>query len=396
MHTTVKKLAAGTVAVGLTSAGLVFGTAAAASATDGSGQVYVQNYSDSCEATDRVTQFVLDALGADTATTYTISDGTPPQVVTVAPHSTARSALFSIPASGAAYSITASTGQSWSFTAAADCKPVLVDPVVVAPPVDPAPVDPAPAPADPAPADPAPSTDPVDPAPTDPADPVDEGTGPVVTDPETETPDEGTDGPTTPAPGEKVTATVAWLMPEGTKPGTVAYDQLLVSISEGDQLDEVSKAIIAEACAGEYQVDVYHGYIEDIDAVLADETLTKGEDSALYVKHRLVSGTEDCTVPPVDEPTTPEEPTVPETPVDEVPVTTPVIVPVTIAPVVDATPVTFEAKPAAKHVSAASSTDGLAYTGSADVTGWIATGLALALAGVAGVVLPRVRARHRA
>jgi len=395
MHTTVKKLAAGTVAVGLTSAGLVFGTAAAASATDGSGQVYVQNYSDSCEATDRVTQFVLDALGADTATTYTISDGTPPQVVTVAPHSTARSALFSIPASGAAYSITASTGQSWSFTAAADCKPVLVDPVVVAPPVDVPPVVTPPVTETPAPVDPAPSTDPVDPAPTDPADPadpVDEGTDPVVTDPETDAPDEGTDGPTTPAPGEKVTATVAWLMPEGTKPGTVAYDQLLVSIAEGDQLDAVSKQIVAEACEGEYQVDVYHGYIADIDAVLADDTLTEGEDSHLYVKHHLVSGSQDCSVPPV----TPEEPTVPETPVDEVPVTTPVIVPVTIAPVVDATPVTFEAKPAAKHVSAASSTDGLAYTGSADVTGWIATGLALALAGVAGVVLPRVRARHRA
>lgn len=345
---------------------LVFGTALGASATGGSGQVYVQDYIAGCDQPNRTTQFVLDALGADGPTTYTISDGTPAAVVTVAAHSTDRSPVFSIPASGASYTVSASTGQSWSFSAAADCTtPVTTDP-------EPTPVDPEPTPE---------PTQPVDPAPVDP-----------TPAPEPETTPEPTAPPTT-EPAKKSTVTVAWLMPEGSTTDEASYDQTFVSITDGDQLDAVAEAIVAEAC-GVYQVDVYHGHLADIDAVLADLTLTKGEDSALYVKHRFVEGTHCETTPPVvtppvvtppvvTPPTTPETPVV-DVPVDETPVTD---VPVDVVPVVDTTPVKVEAA----KVEAAPVADGLAFTGTDD--GIKYAGLAALLALLVGV--PAVMAGRR-
>jgi len=351
---------AGISALGL---GLALGSASLASATEGP-HVYVQDYIAACDQPDRTTQFILDALGAEGPTTYTISDGTPPAVVTVAAHSTDRSPVFSIPASGASYSITASTGQSWSFTAAADCP--VVGPVVTDPAPEPS-TDPAPEPSTPA-----------DPAPTDPA-PVDP---PVVVDPPVTT------------PGEKVDATVAWLMPEGSTVEQASYDQTLVGITDGDQLDAVAEALIAEAC-GIYQVDVYHGYIGDIDAVLADGVLTEGEDSALYVKHRFVEGTHCETTPPVVTPPTTEPPVVtppttpetPVTPVDETPVDQ---TPVTISPVLDAAPTAVVVKAAEVKAPVA---DGLAYTGSNPLA--LASGIGIALiiivGGAAVIMVAKIR-----
>lgn len=131
MNRTRKIIAASTVAAAALGTSLFGATAAQATY----GHVGIQDYIVSCEKENRTAQFGLDALGADSSTTYTISDGTPGATVVVAPHSFDRSPVFSIPASGAHYTVIASTGQSWSFVAAPDCKPVIETPVETTPPV---------------------------------------------------------------------------------------------------------------------------------------------------------------------------------------------------------------------------------------------------------------------
>jgi hypothetical protein len=315
-----------------------------ASAAEGH-DVYVQNYSDSCELPNRTSQFVLDALGADTPTTYTLSDGTPPTTVVVAPHSVDRSPVFSIPASGASYTVTASTGQSWSFTAAPDCKPVVTEPVVTEPVVVP---------------------------------PVDVPAEPPVAVPPVVVPD--------PVPAE-VTVTNSFLLPDGGTPDNVTWPQAHV-------IDPT------QCGTGWLQVDVWTGTQAEIDAILADGILEQGEDSHVIVDWLFVQQDEcPVVVPPVTEPPVVVPPVV-EPPVIETPETeSPDITPIdevgnqpAITPIVDV--IEDEQPIVAKKLAVTTPVaDGsLAYTGTDPlmIGSLIAAGLAL-IVGTALLVVRRLR-----
>jgi hypothetical protein len=352
--TTKTKLAAGTALslFGLSAAALAFPTTAFA--TEGHEPavqpVYVQNYSDSCELPNRTSQFVLDALGADTPTTYTISDGTPPVTVVVAPHSVDRSPVFSIPASGASYQITASTGQTWGFTAAADCIPVVEEPVVVTP------------------------------APT----PTPEPTPEVPVEEETPAPE--TPAPTPEPEKEVKLTTVLWEVPGLGEDGDVTYPQKYITADAGGNLSAFDDSALLE-CDTTYQVDVYDDQHGDPADLWKDGVLTDGEDKPYLVDgdNAKVFTTDECEVPPVT-----EEPTH-ETPVDETPVTTPVV----DKPVVEEAVVVQTIVPAKTPIVAKAAT---VPSGSLAFTGPLEVGTKAGLAGialVAGIALTLFTALRR-
>lgn len=104
---------------------LVIGVAPAAFATN---MPHIQDYIDGPCEFERTSAFVADNSGNERPETYTISDGTPPYVVEVPAHAVIHSPKFSIPASGAHYTITAGD-QSWTFTAQPDsaCPPPVTE-----------------------------------------------------------------------------------------------------------------------------------------------------------------------------------------------------------------------------------------------------------------------------
>lgn len=101
--------------IGVAALGLaLFPTAALAT-----GVPHIQDYIDGPCLHERTSAFVADNSGNPNPVTYKITDGTPPYIVEVPAHAVIHSPKFSIPASGASYTITAGE-QTWHFTAAPD------------------------------------------------------------------------------------------------------------------------------------------------------------------------------------------------------------------------------------------------------------------------------------
>jgi hypothetical protein len=345
--------AAFTLAAGLTVAG-----ATSASATEGHApEPGIQDYIAACDVPNRTSQFVLDAIGMPEDVTYTITDGTPANVVTVPAGSTARSAVFSIPASGAHYTISTSAGKGWSFTAAPDCYPVVV----------------------------VPETTPEVPVEEEkPAEPV------LTPEPAPEPPK--TEEPVKEEPVKISFTTAIWEITKGLdKDGGVTYDQVFVTADSGADLNKFDGSTLLK-CGVSYQVDIYTDEHGNPATLWEDKLLKEGEDTKFMAQgfdNAKVFTTDKCKegTPPVT--TTPDEPVIPnepEAPVEEAPET-----PVTVIETAEqVTPVISVVKtvPVAQKAP-----ESLAFTGSDSIYALVSALLMLALGGTLAI---RSSLRNRA